>query len=289
MLTNKRKNFQNTIALETGLSDQHKMTVSVMRSCFPKHTPTLVKYRNYKNFMKENFRNELQYKLLALNDDAKFEDFETIFMNILNKHAPMKEKRIRANNSPFMNKTMSKAIMTKSRLKNKFLKNPTEENKVNYNKQRNYCVNLLRKIKKNYYANLDINNVTDNKKFWSTVKPFFSDKSTTGKNITLIDGDNIISTEKQVAETMNHFFSNAVNSLKIKGFKPDDTVNEGLDDINKIVSKFKNHSSIIKIKQRIEINENFSFSSSSLNEIEDKTKDLYCKKPTTLNTIPAKI
>ena len=54
---------------------------------------------------------------------------------------------------------------------------------------------------------------------------------------------------------MNNFFSNAVKSLKIKGFKPDDTVN----DINKIVSKFKNHPSIIKIKQRIEINENFYF------------------------------
>ena len=137
--------------------------------------------------------------------------------------------------------------------------------------------------------NLDINNVTDNKKFWSTVKPFFSDKNTTGKNITLIDGDNIISTEKQVAETMNIFFSNAVKSLKIKGFKPDDTVNEGLNDKNKIVSKFKNHPSIIKIKQRIEINDKFSFSSSSLNEIEDKIKDINCKKPTTLNTIPANI
>ena len=53
------------------------------------------------------------------------------------------------------------------------------------------------------------------------------------------------------------FFSSAVKSLKIKGFEPDDTVNEGLDDINKIVNKFKNHPSIIKIKQRIEINENF--------------------------------
>ena len=184
-----------------------------------------------------------------------------------------------------MNKTMSKAIMTRSRLENKFLNNSTEEYKINYNKQRNYCVNLLRKIKQNYYANLDITNITDNKTFWSTVKPFLSDKSNTGKNITLIDGDNIFSTEKQVAETMNNFFYNAVKSLKIKGFKPDDTVNERLDDINKIVSKFKNHPSIIKIKQNIEINEKCSFSSSSLNEI----KDLNCKKPTNLNTIPAKV
>ena len=50
-----------------------------------------------------------------------------------------------------------------------------------------------------------------------------------------------------MAETVNNFFSNAVKSLKIKGIKPEDTVNEGLGD------------SIIKIKQRIEINETFSF------------------------------
>ena len=93
----------------------------------------------------------------------------------------------------------------------------------------------------------------------------FSDKSNTGKSITLIDGENIISTEKQIAKTMNNFFSNAVKKLKIKSFKPD--VNEGLDNISKMVSKFKNHPSIIKIKQKI--NEQFSFPSSSLNEIED--------------------
>ena len=98
-------------------------------------------------------------------------------MSILNKHAPMKERLVRANNSPFMNKKLTKAIMTRSRLKNKFSKNPNEVNKSIYNKQRNYCVNLLRKVKKNYYANLNLKCITDNKKFWNTVKPFFSDKS----------------------------------------------------------------------------------------------------------------
>ena len=34
---------------------------------------------------------------------------------------------MKSNNSPFMNKTLSKDIMTRSRLKNKFLKNPTED------------------------------------------------------------------------------------------------------------------------------------------------------------------
>ena len=37
-------------------------------------------------------------------------------MKTLNKHAPMKIKYIRANNSPFMNNDLSKAIMVRSRL-----------------------------------------------------------------------------------------------------------------------------------------------------------------------------
>ena len=59
-------------------------------------------------------------------------------MNILNKRAPLKDKLVRANNYPFMNKTLTKSSMTRSRLENKFLKNPNEENKSIYNKQRNY-------------------------------------------------------------------------------------------------------------------------------------------------------
>ena len=55
------------------------------------------------------------------------------------------------------NKELSKEIMTRSRLRNKYIKNRNEENRVIYVKQRNYCVSLLRKSKKKYYENLDEN------------------------------------------------------------------------------------------------------------------------------------
>ena len=86
-------------------------------------------------------------------------------MNLLNMHAPMRGKYVRANNAPFVSKALSKAIMTRSRLRNKYLKNPNNPNKLEYNKQRNYCVNLLRKEKKKYYNNLDVKLITDNKHF----------------------------------------------------------------------------------------------------------------------------
>ena len=54
---------------------------------------------------------------------------------------------------------------------NKFLENRSNENKTNYVKQRNHCVSLLRKTKREYYSNLDVKKICDNKTFWKIVKP----------------------------------------------------------------------------------------------------------------------
>ena len=68
-----------------------------------------------------------------------YDKFKELFLTVLNKHAPQKEKLIRGNNAPFMNKILSKAFMKRSKLKNKYNKFPAEENKSLYKKQRNLC------------------------------------------------------------------------------------------------------------------------------------------------------
>ena len=73
-----------------------------------------------------------------------------------------------------MNKALIKAVMTRSRLRSKFLKNKTQSNKTANKKQRNYCVSLFRKKKKSFFENLDTKNITDNKKIWKTGKPFLA-------------------------------------------------------------------------------------------------------------------
>ena len=80
---------------------------------------------------------------------------------------------MRGNNAPFIDKSLSKAFMEKGRLKNKYNESHTEENHLNYKKQRNYCVNLLKQEKKKYYNNLDIKVFKDNKKFWKTIQTLF--------------------------------------------------------------------------------------------------------------------
>ena len=291
ILTNKSRSFQNSQVIETGLSDHHKMTITVLRSFFPKQAPVTIKYRNYKSFDKSIFHTELNYMLNDLHtNDTSYEHFESTFMNLLNKHAPMKIKYVRANNAPYMNKILSKAIMTRSRLRNKFLKNPNEINKNNYNKHRNYCVNLLRREKKKYYNNIDLKRITDNKQFWKTIKPLFSEKHNICRKITLIDDDDeIISNDIEVAEIMNEFFSNAVTNLDIIGYHTDSHSNITNDNIINVINKFKDHPSILKIKERVEIIDKFSFSICSEDDIEMEIHKLNINKPTTFNNIPAKV
>ena len=173
ILTNRRNFFHNSLAFETGLSDYHKMTITVLKRYVKKLKPKTIKYRSYKLFDDISFKSELISSLECRgNHNMKYDEFKTLFMEVLTKHAPMKEKVIRGNNAPFMNKMLSKAFMERSRLKNKYNNFPNEVNKISYKKQRNFCTNLLKKVKNIFYNNLDINIFNDNKKFWKCIRPF---------------------------------------------------------------------------------------------------------------------
>ena len=173
-----------------------------------------------------------------------------------------------------MNRTLSKAIMTRSRLKNKYNKSPNKTNAIKYKKQRNYCVNLTRKVKREYYSNLDINSFKDNKKFWNLIKPCFSDKNNAFKRITLL-GDNIITVHFSVGSSEN-------NNTNIN--KPKEILN-----VERIVNKFKNHPSVIKIKENINVENKFTFCHCTPEDMKNQIKNLNTSKPTIYNNIPAKI
>ena len=70
---------------------------------------------------------------------------------ILNQFAPLKRKLIRNNNQPFMTKTLRKAIMKRSKLRNKFNEERNFENWSEYKCQRNLCSNLLKQSKKRHF------------------------------------------------------------------------------------------------------------------------------------------
>ena len=118
-------------------------------------------YKNA-NLLKE----ELNNKLLNIDiSNAELVEFANTVLSILDKHAPIKRKYIRANNSIFMTKKLTAAIMQRSKLRQKFSKERTNDSKNLCNRQRNLCVNLLRKTKRDYFKQLNNKLISDNRKF----------------------------------------------------------------------------------------------------------------------------
>ena len=219
-------------------------------------------------------------------NDIKYDEFKGVFMTTLTKHAPLKEKLVRANNAPFMNKTLTKSVMLRSRLRNKFIKSPTVENEAAYKIQRNLCVKLFRKAKKEYYGNLDNSIFSDNKKFWEVMKPLFSEKQKVMRKMILIDDDKVISNDDEIAEKMNNFFITAVSKLSIEDRYPNDECNNIIMDI---IKQYESHPSIQKIKANISVNEKFVFNTMSTVQVGNEIKNLNTHKATNPNDIPAKI
>ena len=292
ILTNKIKSFENSFTLETGLSDHHKMIITVLKTYFEKIKPSTISYRCYKHFDQPSFKTELNLHLQSSDtNNMKYDEFKSIFMRVLNKHAPMKSKTIRGNNAPFMNKTLSKSFMERSRLKNRYNKFPTEENYAIFKKQRNYCVSLLKKTKKDYYNNLDINIFKDNKKFWKSIRPFISDKQKIfQKDFILVENEEVTSSAKEVAEKMNNFFVDVIESLDIEPFV-EESINESNseDSIENIVMKYSQHPSILKIKDYVMIEDPFSFKNITSHDFENQIKTLDPKKATVENDIPTRM
>ena len=173
-LTNSSSSFRNSCAIETGLSDFQKMTITVMKTTFQKLKPKLIYYRDYSMFSKDTFREKLLSKSSMQNISSTINGLQIvlqIFIGFLDKLVPQKKNYNRGNNVPFMNKPLARAHTKRSRLWNRFLKNRSEVNRIHYIRQRNCCVSVLRKTKKKqYYANLNEKDVADNKKLWKTVK-----------------------------------------------------------------------------------------------------------------------
>ena len=158
-----------------------------------------------------------------------------------------------------MTKALRKSIIKTSELESKYVKNKTNEDLKSYKKQRSFCSKLYKKERKKYYERLDWNNVTDNKKFWKTVKPFLSDKVTTFPQITLVENDEIIPDESKVANAFSNFIENAIHSLGIKTNEYSND-NYGLKNpIETAIKKYEQHPSINLIKENITNDENFHF------------------------------
>ena len=277
-----------------------------MKVFYKKEKTNIVTYRNYKHFSNEAFMLDVKNSIIQMtseNNDLEFDRLKTALDEAIQRHAPIKKQYVRANQAPFINKKINKEIMKRSRLRNKFLNTKSDIDRKAYNKQRNLCVSLIRSEKKNFFSNINTSDITDNKTFWQTVKPVFTDKIKTKSKITLIeknivsqegqekiDSEKIITEDQAVAEVINKFFINIVPNLKIStdhGYDNDFIATD--DQVTNAVNKFRNHSSIIMIKNKKVTDQSFSFGPVTYDDVLKIVNTLDTVKTSQQSDIPTTI
>ena len=169
-------------------------------------------------------------------------------MEALDKHAPKKTKIFVGNHKPHINKTLRKAIMKRSQLKNKANKTKDPKDILKYKKQRNYVVKLNNQSKQEHFDSL--NPFLDSKPFWKSCKPYFSNKHSFGDSkIALNENGEILTENIKIAKTFNSYFESVTDSLEL--FDWPLQLNFSYDKVQNIITSFSNHPSIIEIKHKL--------------------------------------
>ena len=86
ILTHNPKYFQSSCVVETGLSDFHRITVTVIKTIFKKFEPRIIHYRDYKNFQNDQYRDELTPKLsnvVSENNNIRLNEFLSISIKMI--------------------------------------------------------------------------------------------------------------------------------------------------------------------------------------------------------------
>ena len=120
LATNCSNSFQSTFFISTGISDCHKMIITVLKTTFKKARSKEIIYGSYKNFHNYVFRKELRYSLAEC---GNYNEFERCFLEVLNAHVPIKQRLVRVNEVPYMTKALKKATANRSTLENQYFKN----------------------------------------------------------------------------------------------------------------------------------------------------------------------
>ena len=97
--------------------------------------------------IEEDFNQELRARL-STELVNNYSSLENVFIDVLNSHAPIKKKVIRANHAPYVTKALRKAMIKRSQLEKIYFKKRTQESFKKYKKQKNYCSRVYKRERK---------------------------------------------------------------------------------------------------------------------------------------------
>ena len=172
-----------------------------------------VEIRNFKHFNPSRFQEDLlsqPWDLLDSEDDvdSKWCLWKTLFLAVLDVHAPLRMKRVRTRrNIPWLNKNSKKLMFERDKLKLKAIKSNSTLDWNAYKMARNAVSCNLQKDKQLYYSNLLYKYKHNPKESWQTINGILGPGHNKSSISSIRQNDNIISGSNEIAKTFNEYFS----------------------------------------------------------------------------------
>ena len=218
IITNCSQKFAKTLTCNTSLSDYHYMVVSVLK----KHAPCIknreVTYRTYKTLNADALRHDIDqipFSVCNIFDDVddSYWAFNKLLREIVDEHVPIKRRRTRKHEAPFLNTEYRKMLRKKATCWHAYLKAKSNANWERYRCARNRCTSLKRSAIKEYFDDR-CQGDTNGKMFWQTIRPFLSNKGCSSQNtIVLRELNDIKTNPSEVCEIFNAHFINVASDI----------------------------------------------------------------------------
>lgn len=182
VLTNVPHKFSSLGVFCNDLSDH--CVVAVCRNAkIPKCKPHIVCKRNLKQFNEQAFHHDLSvvnWEKIGLLPDVElaWTYFKESFMEIVNKHAPLRKVRIKGRENPWFSQTLADNIHKRNRAWDKARQTDTSTDWSAFKQLRNKCTSLIKKAKSEYFLSVTTENLNDPQKFWKVIKSLSVNKMT---------------------------------------------------------------------------------------------------------------
>ena len=204
-------NVKNSSVHKMSLSDHYAISLTWKKPQNKSVGNSCIHYRDSNHFDPNNFMQDFNI-LMHLNDsfndsvNVMVENMTKAFLDMLNKHAPIKSKRIRHQNQPaWFTKDIKEAILERERSKKRHKFNE-------YRNHRNKVVKMIKNAKSKHYHRAIPESRGNSKKLWKEMHELTGKTTKTSPMFLMIDNE-ICNEQNILVNELNKYFTHVADEI----------------------------------------------------------------------------
>ena len=217
-ITNSPEKVSNFGVVHVGISD-HSLVFMTRTANYDRNGSRTIEMRQFKNFQKDKFLNDLEqmpWRNVSSHSDPNdmWQEWKNLFVSCMDKHAPLKSKRIRNKRSPWITSELLLRMRRRDVLKKKAISTNDHAMGQQFKRARNQVNNATKLAKKRYFSENLETSKGNARKTWDLINELSSRSSCKSSNILEIQANNrTINNVDDMAEAFNVHFTNIAKML----------------------------------------------------------------------------